>query len=146
MISRQWVSKEEAEKYLPDIKMNRWNYEEFEQKFPHLFTEGTYFECDTGWKDIIWNLCEELEPLCKKIKEELLSNPDHEFFYEGFPHVEQIKEKYGLLRVSMSYDTPEIKELIEDAERLSSITCEVCGCPGKIRKRHWVKTLCETCL
>lgn len=137
MIERKWVSREEAEKYLPEVKMTEWKYEEFEKKFPHLFTEGTYFECDTGWKDIIWNLCEQIEPLLKKMKE------DGE---ENIPYVEQVKEKFGTLAFYMTATNSEIDELIDDARRLSCVTCEVCGCPGKIRRRHWIKTLCESCL
>jgi hypothetical protein len=31
------------------------------------------------------------------------------------------------------------------AESMSSVTCEDCGIPGKVRGGGWIRTLCDTC-
>ena len=60
-----------------------------------------------------------------------------------FPQIQQIKEKFGSLRVYVSYGDEVVHELIGYAEYLSSVTCEVCGAPGEMRNDRWVKTLCD---
>jgi hypothetical protein len=57
----------------------------------------------------------------------------------------QVKEKFGCLRFYTNFSSPEIDEAIREAERLSSITCETCGEPGKTRGDGWLVTLCERC-
>lgn len=59
--------------------------------------------------------------------------------------VDQVKEKYGTLRVYLSGGySPYLETLVERAERESATICEYCGQPGQIRgDRSWVKTLCE---
>lgn len=57
--------------------------------------------------------------------------------------VEQVKEKFGTLRIYyMGTGVPEVDE----AERESGRVCEVCGEPGRMRKRnHWLMTRCDEC-
>lgn len=68
--------------------------------------------------------------------------------------VEQIKEKFGTLRYycAASSDNPSPERLdaldaiVEDAQRVSAITCERCGESGLLRRtRYWAKTLCAPC-
>jgi hypothetical protein len=54
----------------------------------------------------------------------------------------QVKEKFGGLRIYVSDHTPEVDQLIAEAERKSFETCEVCGNPGDLRGGGWLKTLC----
>ena len=60
--------------------------------------------------------------------------------------VVQVKEKYGTLRVYTDYSgIPSIDDAIEEAERLSHITCEACGKEGTLREGGWWQTLCDEC-
>lgn len=91
------------------------------------------FEHGDGWFNLIWNLCEDLELLAK---EENVEN------FEVF----QVKEKFGGLRFYIDYGTDAIHKRINVAEKLSCITCEMCGKPGEIsKKKRWIRILCEEC-
>ena len=60
--------------------------------------------------------------------------------------IAQIKEKYGSLRLYSYGASEEIDDLIIEAERESSVTCELCGDPAVTDwDRGWVTTLCEKC-
>jgi len=111
------------------------------KKYPNIFKQyrgdmkqtcmAFGIECGDGWYNIIDKLCEKLSK---------------------YPQVEaaQIKEKFGSLRFYI--DAPgiekehvkEIYKIIEEAEIMSLGTCEVCGSPGRLRRRSWLKTLCDT--
>ena len=87
------------------------------------------FEHDDGWFKIIWNLCEKIESLAKDTFEVL-----------------QVKEKFGTLRFYTSSSTNEIEKFIDEAEELSSKTCELCGQEGSLHTSGgWLKTLCSKC-
>ena len=101
-------------------------------------------ECEPGW----WPILAELDVALAAIAPDYL--------------VEQVKEKFGGLRF---YATPdrfgrhgagvaseplsseaaaEFRRLVDEAERRSFVTCEICGQPGKTRKaRGWLKTVCD---
>lgn len=83
--------------------------------------------------------------------------------------VQQVKEKYGVLRVHLDVglmrhlslghtDWPDADQaarykaeddaaiaLVRAAEQESARTCEACGKPGEPRDRAWIKTLCDDC-
>ena len=56
----------------------------------------------------------------------------------------QIKEKFGTLRFYGSLDDT-LDKMIEEAEKLSAITCEACGAPGRVRHTGWWLCLCDVC-
>lgn len=60
--------------------------------------------------------------------------------------VEQIKEKFGGLRMYILEETDGMEEICYEAEMKSLSTCEHCGAPGK---RHrgwgWLVTHCHEC-
>jgi len=58
-------------------------------------------------------------------------------------NVFQVKEKFGTLRFYIGKGSDEMFKLIDDAERDSKTTCEVCGVPGKLRIDGWMKVLCD---
>ena len=90
---------------------------------------GFGFECNDGWFDIIYSLCEEVEKAAKDIKD-----------FE----VLQVKEKFGSLRFYTNFSNEEISKLIIEAMNKSHKTCEICGKVGTLcSKNNWVKTLCE---
>jgi len=103
------------------------------------FNFDSYYTIGNGWNDIILELHKELQ----------------DSGYTDFV-VTQIKEKFGILRVYLSYDhtdTTEIPSIIHRYERQSSYTCEHCGEvePNNDSKKFyrdikgWKKTLCDKC-
>jgi len=93
------------------------------------------FECDEGWYPLIFELLD-------KIQETVDANPNY-----ADMEVTQVKEKFGTLRVYMNYEPDEIFDLIQEYQKKSEATCEVCGKLGELRelKYRWLKTLCEKC-
>lgn len=55
----------------------------------------------------------------------------------------QIKEKFATLRFYTSSTNAEFSEMIYKAEKLSAVTCEECGAPGKQRGMCWMYTACD---
>ena len=97
-------------------------------------------ESPSGWDGILSKMLDSWEASCKKF------NAPKEVIY-----VEQIKEKFGELRVYfalLSHSDALLKELNEalDAAEVASIkTCQVCGKPGRIIEGPWITVLCEDC-
>ena len=95
---------------------------------PRGFTHGD------GWFDILWRLCEDLEPLVAEF--ERTSGLKFE--------VLQVKEKFGGLRFYVNCRRNEaIGERIGAAMQESFRTCEVCGQPGRLWEGRWIRTLCD---
>lgn len=59
--------------------------------------------------------------------------------------LDQIKEKFGLLRVYHSGGSEYMAGVVRMAEDISGSICEMCGQPGEQRKGGWIKTLCDRC-
>ncbi|SEG68633.1 hypothetical protein SAMN04489712_1098 [Thermomonospora echinospora] len=101
-------------------------------------------------------------PLLLRLHEQLLAvNPGY--------RVNQVKEKYGTLRVylvsglllepyfgsgrlpdpqrsaEIERENAQARRLVAAAEEESARTCEACGNPGRTRDGHWLKTLCDDC-
>jgi len=91
------------------------------------------FSHGDGWFEILWRLCEDLEPLVAEAERQT----GHPF------EVLQVKEKLGGLRFYVNHRTDAISERIAAAELESIRICEVCGQPGKRREGNWIRTLCD---
>ena len=92
------------------------------------------FEHDDGWFDLIWRLCEYLEPLVAEFERAT----ERQF------EVLQVKEKFGGLRFYVNCRKEEaVRQRIGTAAQESFHTCEICGQPGKLREDSWIKTLCD---
>jgi hypothetical protein len=92
------------------------------------------FEHGDGWFDLLWRLCEDLEPLVAKL--EAVGGPKFE--------VLQVKEKFGGLRFYVNCRKEEaIRQRIGAAAQESFRTCEVCGQPGRLREDGRIETLCN---
>jgi hypothetical protein len=91
------------------------------------------FEHADGWFDILWRLCEDLEPLVKKLEQEIGCQFG----------VLQVKEKFGGLRIHVNHANDAIRQRIEIAQLESLRTCEVCGKPGSLREERRIRTLCD---
>jgi hypothetical protein len=63
---------------------------------------------------------------------------------ESLPKLEQVKEKFGTLRIYVSSVTPYQSGVIDMAEEMSEHICEECGAAGKLYMKKWHKTLCPT--
>ncbi len=125
-------------------------------------------ECGDGWFDILDNLCGYIVNV-QRCRSYYLATKDGKDIDFHCPDVvfDQIKEKYGTLRVYWHFDSssyqeiaPKVKDVedltkyvskysdtIENAidfcEYLSSKTCEVTGKPGKLYSKGWCVTLCK---
>ena len=115
------------------------------EKWPQWFRDkddyrlsgmGIGFRCGNGWYDIIYRLCERLEPLVAA-----LADRPSDF------QIVQVKEKMGGLRFYVEGSNDEIEAAIDSACELSVLTCEVCGNPGSLEQdaTGWWETLCATC-
>lgn len=129
------------------------------EKYPQFFTNKDKgimqscmawgCECGNGWYDIISSLCwmirqhEDNKVWRKKYLEQ--NDPEKlkeepEYFPVKF---DQIKEKYGTLRVYFSGGDEYVEGLVSMAEAISGKTCEVCGNKGEVNKGGWISVLCE---
>jgi hypothetical protein len=91
------------------------------------------FQHGDGWFDLLWCLCERLEPVVAAAEKE-----------SGRPfEVLQVKEKFGGLRFYANYTNDAISTLIEAAAVESICTCDVCGRSGKHRGGNRIQTLCD---
>lgn len=81
-------------------------------------------ECGAGWDSLINPLIDQ----CAR---------------EGI-HIDQIKEKFGTLRFYISGVPPgsTIEKNIDAAEEASAAMCEVCGSPGTLGGKFWMRTRC----
>lgn len=131
------------------------------QKYPDLFSNRTKSpmescmswgcEIGNGWFDIVSSLCWMIqqhennkrwhrEYLEKNDLEKLKSEP--EYFPVKF---DQVKEKFGGLRIYFSGGDDYVEGLVSMAEAISYKTCETCGQKGEPNKGGWITTLCENC-
>src|SRR6266851_818626 len=86
-----------------------------------------------GWFNIVWRLCEELEPLVAEAEKAT-----------GRPfEVLQAKQELGSLKFYVSHRTDAILQRIEIGELESLRTCEVCGQPGKRWEGDRIRTACD---
>jgi hypothetical protein len=138
----------------------KWEREAFEsmmlRKFPLIFRDlrGPMSETCMAWGvDISSGWYDLFHDLCVDIDKELDNLPYR--ISKRFKAL-QIKEKFGGLRFYTSNfyysgDSEDVKKiqkkvdkLIADAENLTYETCETCGEPGRLRKKGWWVTLCDT--
>jgi hypothetical protein len=86
-----------------------------------------------GWFDILWRLCEDLEPLVAEFEQTT-----------GLTfEVIQVKEKFGGLRIHVNHANDAICQRIYTAAEESFRACEVCGQPGQQREGGWIGTFCD---
>lgn len=100
-------------------------YDALLHEFPSI-TAPAMRGCGAGWFPLLRRAFARLEAL-------------------GVPvSVSDIKEKYGTLRLDVDAQGDRVDAIVGDAEKLSTVTCELCGAPGKLRRhRPWLKTLCD---
>jgi len=92
-----------------------------------------FIDCDEGWFDLIWQLCEDIDLIVKR---------------EGWKNfsVDQIKEKFAGLRFYINAGNKEVHDLVNKAEVDSYEICEKCGDKGSMYHGFgWFRTLCQKC-
>ncbi|OCP07956.1 MULTISPECIES: hypothetical protein [unclassified Ensifer] len=84
------------------------------------------YSCDQGWHRIVERFV------------------DAGIEHSGF-QLWSAREKWGVLALSWeAFARPDdLQEAEIEAVEQSKVTCETCGRPGKLRKFHWRKTLCD---
>jgi hypothetical protein len=127
------------------------------QKYPKIFSQKDLpmtqtlmcfgFECGDGWYNIIDALCRNIQ---NHIDHKIINNKFNQ--KQNLPEEEiiqieatQVKEKYGSLCFYVNYSDEYVDGLIDMASTISSMTCEICGNPGKQNKNGWIITLCNVC-
>lgn len=123
------------------------------EKYPYIFSQRGMdmsqtamcwgMQCENGWWNLLDNLCSQLDLIHKK--------------FGIITVATTVKEKYGVCRFYYSNDVDPgrepkdgdkeiytlIDEVVTEAERVSELTCEVCGKPGSLCEKHrWYQTLC----
>lgn len=103
------------------------------------------FGIDTGdgWYQLLYDMCREITEVL-----ETAGKPLHIV-------VDQIKEKYGILRFYYHFEDAEsgwdgvhqkIAQIVEKYENKSEEVCEICGREGTLRTDlRWIQTLCDAC-
>jgi len=108
-------------------------------------------ECGNGWYEILASVCwmisqhernkeDNKKYLEKNDPERLVTLP--EYFPVKF---DQIKEKFGGLRIYYSGGDDYVRGTVSMAEEMSHKICEVCGNKGKPNNSGWIMTLCDGC-
>jgi len=124
------------------------------EKYPILFSnkdKGRKESCmsygietNDGWFQIISSLCFLIDQHEKNVLAKLKYEGKQESEYTPVTF-DQVKEKFGGLRVYYSGGDDYIGGAVSMAEAMSYKTCEVCGNKGEPNKGGWIKTLCESC-
>jgi hypothetical protein len=120
--------------------------------------------CGDGWYNILDTLCSliknEVERPHKYIKKynQILSNPNLQDYIRPFYidqiekekqniiepiKITQIKQKFGTLRFYINSHNKKIQNYITFAEKISAVTCEICGAPGTLSESGFSKARCK---
>jgi hypothetical protein len=126
------------------------------EKYPQLFVNKDKtpmqspmcfgIETGEGWYEILSSLCWMIKQyegsVIWQTEWNQKTNPEYKSDY--FPvKFDQIKEKYGGLRVYFSGGDQYIEGLVSMAEAMSYKVCDVCGNKGEANKQGWISTRCE---
>ena len=115
--------------YSEAIRLHNETFEPFRDMFKQSFGVST----NPGWYPMVEKLLLDIRALPKD---------------DGLVRINQIKEKFGGLRVyvevSGSGDFKErVRGMIDQAEKQASRTCEFCSNPGVLRSAGWMRVTCE---
>lgn len=114
--------------------MNVRHTKELHDACPILYKRKLEFACGDGWFALIRDLSHRIEEMNNNSSDEKLQVT-----------VMQVKEKFGGLRFYVDFCSDKVREMIDEAERMSVIVCEECGEKGELRREGWWRTLCDEC-
>lgn len=125
-------------------------YEKYPQFFENMKNKYSPMvfgiECNTGWYEIISLVCYRInqyeENIKSRTKYKQKEDPSYESKYNPVKF-DQIKQKFGGLRIYFSGGDDYIKGVVDMAEEISYKTCEICGNQGSPNKSGWITTLCN---
>lgn len=114
------------------------------ERFPRLFRgaqPAIWSHVPMGWKGIVQTLFTSIDAL--------LTDEQARWF-----RVEQIKEKFGTLRLYISFNCIDpagvnpnptaLRSMVDAAVAASEVTCYVCGAPGEMRTLGaWATVRCD---
>jgi len=130
------------------------------EKYPDLFSNRNKSrmescmcwgcEVGNGWYELLSSVCWRISQHEKNIEDRkriLADQPEKiKAELEYIPvKFDQIKEKYGGLRIYFTGGDDYVDDIISMAEEYSYKVCEVCGNSGKPNKGGWISTLCDGC-
>ena len=127
------------------------------EKYPLIFKDiGGEIECGSGWFWLIDALCANIAngyQNAVRQREFDIENgripPDEELDEIAWPHVVQVKEKFGGLRFYTANDMEgwgrDTASYVYMAEAISYRTCENCGCPATLNDGGWMRVECDAC-
>lgn len=134
--------------------MNEETWQTLYDKYPILFENrhkssrescmSFGVECNAGWHQILSSLCFQINQHEKNVKARLKYEGKDISLYEPVKF-DQVKSKFGSLRVYFSGGDEYVRGLVSMAEAISYHTCEVCGNKGEANKKGWIKVLCKGC-
>ena len=128
------------------------------EKYPDLFSNkdkdimsscmGWGIEAGNGWYDIISSICWMIKQHEDNVKWQTeykqKTEPDYQSDYFSVKF-DQVKEKYGGLRMYFSGGDEYVEGLVSMGEAMSYKICEICGNKGEPNKGGWISTLCDGC-
>lgn len=88
-----------------------------------------FFEIGYGWYELLEQICSDLD--------KLTAYERNNFQFQ------QIKEKWGHLRIYGTGGSQLTDEIVENAEALSTHICDVCGIKGHLREPGWLRVRCD---
>jgi hypothetical protein len=131
------------------------------EKYPQLFSNTSKsrmescmcwgIECNDGWYEILSSVCWRIFQHEQNISERIAvrnkcGTPNDQSDLDYVPvKFDQIKEKFGGLRIYFSGGDDYVEGIVSMAEEMSYKICEVCGNSGKPNKGGWITTLCNSC-
>ena len=121
----------------PDLFENR-------HKTPMQSCMSFGIECNSDWDELISSVCWRIKQHETNIEDRKKYNPEYNSDYVQVKF-DQIKEKFGGLRIYYSGGDDYIHGAISMAEEMSYKICEVCGNKGYPNKGGWITTLCDSC-
>lgn len=131
------------------------------EKYPNLFSNKDKsprespmcfgIECNDGWHDLLSSVCWRIFQHEKNIAERIRvrneagkENDQSDLDYIPVKF-DQIKEKFGGIRIYYSGGDDYVDGVVSLADEMSYKICEVCGNSGKPNKGGWITTLCDNC-
>jgi len=108
-------------------------------------------EMGNGWYELLNSVCWRIFQHERNIADRVLirnknTQPNDQSDLEYYPvKFDQVKEKFGGLRVYFTGGDDYVEGIVGMAEEYSYKVCEVCGNAGKPNKGGWISTLCDSC-
>jgi hypothetical protein len=100
----------------------------------YAWARRTSFQVGDGWKTLLAETFAQLDAAIAKIP---VGDPAFAFVCD------EVKAKYGSMRISIMPDVPEVEAICLAAEDRSETICDVCGAAGRVRDGAWVTVRCD---